>query len=379
MKRNSENLIHYGFIRGKDYASDVTRPEGIEEIDCGLGHSPFGFPEVAREALKNIDPRLLNEYPADPYSDALAANVRRRFGLEKKAGVFFDGAGSYGLLATILSNLVANEGVRRGSRVIGVGPQFTNIAMLAHRAEVPYQPLTPDLNLPYEEKLDLLVANREKDRQAAIVYVDNPNNPTGAAVGIDKIVDLAEATANGDLLIVDEAYGDAVPDSWSAFNILESYPHIIVVRSLSKTIGLASPRLGYVGMSEPVADVYREMRLVFTVDALTYLIAHKVMEPEVLAEFLPRVRQMTMEKKLEFLDILAKNGVNVFESMDTVSILLAEGGDNFYEKLFALGINTEDGATFEPTHPEMNNSMVRFRIPADSRKIQEVGKRLKNI
>jgi histidinol-phosphate aminotransferase len=379
MKENSEKIILYGFDRGPDYASDTSRPEGVTEIDCGLGHSPFGYPPEVDNVLRHIDRKMLNEYPADPYSDKLADNVQERFGLLNKTKVFFGGAGSYGLLASILSDMASTEALNKGVEVVGVGPQFTNISVLAKRAQIDYRPLTPEMDLPYEEKIEQLIKERKAARTAAFVYIDNPNNPTGAAVSLSTLERLAKATSNGDILIVDEAYGDSIADSNSAFKLVEEYKHLAVIRSISKTVGLASPRLGYMAMSKPLEKVYEEMRLVFVVDRLTQVIAEKVLDPALLADFLPKVRSMTVDAKMEFIAMLAANDVKIFETEPEVSILLAQGGKDFYNKLFSLGISTEDGATFIPTHPAIDNSYVRFRVPAASKDIREVGRRIATI
>ena len=233
--------------------------------------------------------------------------------------------------------------------------------------------------MPYEEKIEQLIKERKAARSAAFVYVDNPNNPTGAAVGLPTLDRLAKATANGDILIVDEAYGDSIGDFNSAFKLVEDYKHVAVIRSISKTVGLASPRLGYMAMSKPLEKVYEEMRLVFVVDRLTQVIAEKVLDPSLLAEFLPKVRILTVEAKMQFINMLTENNIKIFETEPEVSILLAQGGKDFYKKLFSLGISTEDGATFIPTHPDINNSYVRFRVPASEKDISEVGRRIATI
>lgn len=316
----------YRFSRNHDYASDPV-PEGQRVIDCGLGSSPFGYPEQVDEVMKQIDAKMLNEYPKDPYSRELAGLVKERFNL-KRSSIYFGGTGSYGLLASLLSDL-ADVQRNTNLEVVGAGPQFTNIEILAKRAHIPYRPITPDLELPYEEKVELLIQERQKAKCSAIVYIDNPNNPTGAAVNLETIYKLCRATAKNDLLIVDEAYGDSLPDNQSAFHLVEGFNHMVTLRSISKTIGLASPRLGYMAMSGTTAEAYENLELVFSLDAITQMIGKAALNPDILSQFLPKVRKMTMEAKNKFGKMLEDAGVEKYDTHANVSILLAKGSKNF--------------------------------------------------
>jgi histidinol-phosphate aminotransferase len=271
----------------EDYASaqGIANP-AYSLIDCGLGHSPFGYPAEVNNAISEITEQSLSEYNgADAYSKSLSEPVRERFNLNSDTEVFFNGAGSYGMLASILNDFVSPEAVRKGLKIIGFGPQFTNIDMLANRAGVPYQSIQPNLYDSHTSKIDALIEARRKSRKAAIVYIDNPNNPTGNANSIEEIESLAKATAKHDLLIVDEAYGDLIPDDQSAIPLAEKYDNLIVIRSLSKGIGLASPRLGYAVMSEGIAKEYKKIELVFNVDTFTAMLGRIALNPSILSEF----------------------------------------------------------------------------------------------
>lgn len=76
-----------------------------------------------------------------------------------------------------------------------------------------------------------------------LVYVCNPNNPTGRFYDADQVADILEHLANG-VLVVDEAYFEYC--GTTVAHLVDDYPHLIVVRSFSKAFGLASLRCGYV-------------------------------------------------------------------------------------------------------------------------------------
>lgn len=87
-----------------------------------------------------------------------------------------------------------------------------------------------------------------------LVYLANPNNPTGAAVSRDGIASLAEAVPDGGCLIVDEAYAEFLPEGEDSVPLALSGGPVIVARTFSKAYGMAGLRLGYVIGSGPVFE-----------------------------------------------------------------------------------------------------------------------------
>jgi histidinol-phosphate aminotransferase len=82
-------------------------------------------------------------------------------------------------------------------------------------------------------------------RDTSIVYVVNPNNPTGAPIPHDEIVVLAKALPPGAVLMVDQAYHDFLPDGDGVFDLVRQGAPILVLRTFSKAYGMAGLRLGY--------------------------------------------------------------------------------------------------------------------------------------
>ncbi len=108
----------------------------------------------------------------------------------------------------------------------------------AHRVETIEVPLTSDfaLNVP-----DNVVAAA----RAKLVFLCNPNNPTGNALGRDQILALADRLRDQSLVVVDEAYSEYCPDE-SVVDAIATHPNLIVLRTLSKAFSLAAVRIGFV-------------------------------------------------------------------------------------------------------------------------------------
>jgi len=103
-----------------------------------------------------------------------------------------------------------------------------------------------------------------------LVFLCNPNNPTGTAVGRDELLRLADAVPGDVLLVIDEAYReyvdpDAVPD---AFGLLGDRPNVVVTRTFSKAYALAGLRVGYCIGSPDVALAVRKCQVPFSVSGL---------------------------------------------------------------------------------------------------------------
>lgn len=96
-------------------------------------------------------------------------------------------------------------------------------------------------------------------RDTRIVYVANPNNPTGAPIPHEEIVSLLEAVPSGAVLMVDQAYHDFLPDGDLAFDLVRQRAPILVLRTFSKAYGMAGLRLGYAIGSDPVLATLRRV------------------------------------------------------------------------------------------------------------------------
>jgi len=102
-----------------------------------------------------------------------------------------------------------------------------------------------------------------------LTFITTPNNPTGGAVTIDAIQELADAAKQvGGLLVVDEAYAEFSQEV-SAVTLITDNPHVIVIRTMSKAFAFAGARLGYLVSDVAVKDAMMIVRLPYHLSALT--------------------------------------------------------------------------------------------------------------
>jgi histidinol-phosphate aminotransferase len=90
-----------------------------------------------------------------------------------------------------------------------------------------------------------------------MLYIANPNNPTGAALSLEEVSSLVEALPKGAVFLVDEAYNDFLPEGKSAIDLVRRGAPVLVARTFSKGYGLAGLRLGYAIGPDEVLDVVK--------------------------------------------------------------------------------------------------------------------------
>lgn len=392
--RDPWRVVDYASKRG-EYKDDNGGLEILTHlllIDCGLGDSNEPPPQVLKDILiQTLETGTLIEafwkYPPDRFCEQPSRLIEERFGLDSSGNheIIFDGPGSYGILAKIiwqLPDLTTQEEIG----VLGIGPQFANIASFveAHGKKqngylnFPYLPIQPSLDLPYYEKIRLLIDQRKQMNGHRFIYIDNPNNPTGDFSSLESIRELVEiANQHKDVVIIDEAYGDVVDDNQSAIHLVDQYPNLIVLRGIAKSLGMAGARVGYAIMSKELGELYKSLQLVFGVGGPQQLVLNEVLKPEIIKPHLQQIREKTVLLKRQLINGLTQLGVRVFPTHEAVPILLAQGPvDNFFQRLRRWQIVTERGSDFIKTYP-LDDSYVRIKVPGSEEEIIEVLNRVK--
>jgi histidinol-phosphate aminotransferase len=202
------------------------------------------------------------------------------------------------------------------------------------------------------------------NERTRLVFVCNPNNPTGTSVGAEAFDRFVESLPETVVLAVDEAYREFVrrPDFPDSFAWLRRRPGTIVLRTFSKIFGLAGLRIGY-GVADPeLAGFLQRARHPFNVNRLAEIAALAGLDDEEHAE---RARAVNNEGVEYLTGELESLGVAVWPT--DANFLLAQVGTDTAERLLREGIIVRSLNGFGmPDHirvtiglPEENERLVK--------------------
>lgn len=319
-----------------------------------MGVNPYGCSPLAKKATNDIDWKYITEYPNTSYVNIKKSIINYWSNVaDLNESEIFLGTGSVGIL-----NVLNRIFVESGSKVIGYCPQFSefeNIVKL-HGGTYEYIKLNEEEHFKFPHGR-ILKAINDYD----LIYIDNPNNPTGQVIEITAIEEIvAKAAKLGIPVIVDEAYGDFMDKGNSAISICEDYHNLFVVRSFSKGLGLANIRLGYLIIKGPLKQYYNTINIPAFVfpDTMSCIITETLSD----SEFLLKCRRKIKENKKRLISI-CKGKYIIAETNLEVPILTLGHKDcgNLYDYFLKNAIITASGEEFT----NLGKNYVRLRIPSN--------------
>ena len=180
------------------------------------------------------------------------------------------------------------------------------------------------------------VRSRDKTR---IVFVANPNNPTGTWVNEAQLTSFLDRVPEHVIVVLDEAYFEYVERDRTIPNgieLLARYPNLVVTRTFSKIYGLAGMRVGYCVSHRDIADLLNRVRQPFNVSSLALECAEAALGDQ---EFVRRSRQINDEGMEQLHRGLDQLGVEYIRSGGNfLCIDLKRPAAPVYEKLLRLGV-----------------------------------------
>ena len=230
-------------------------PGANRVFKLSANENPYGASPAAVEAFRACADRLA-DYP-DGGATALREAIAEAEGLE--AGRIVCGAGSDELIS-----LLCQAYAGPGDEVVHSRHGFLMYAISARAAgatpiAAPEAALTADVDA-------LLAACTER---TTLLFLANPNNPTGTLLPAAEVARLADGLPPQTLLVLDAAYAEyvAAPDYDPGAGLVAARENVAMLRTFSKIHGLAALRLGWLYGPEPVVDVLQRVRGPFNVNA----------------------------------------------------------------------------------------------------------------
>jgi len=241
----------------------LRRRFGSALAELGSNENPLGPSARAVAAIEAALPQVLR-YP-DPKGGALRAALAEHLRVDPAQITL--GNGSHELLM-LIAQCFADAGVSIAFSEFGFAVfPIATAAAGARAIRVPALP-REDARMPCGHDLDAIAAALRGDTR--VVYLANPNNPTGTWFddgALERFMAYVPPTV---LIVVDEAYQEYVdaPDVSSALQFLPRHPNLIVTRTFSKAYALAGLRVGYAVSAPEVGAVLERLRESFNVNGL---------------------------------------------------------------------------------------------------------------
>jgi histidinol-phosphate aminotransferase len=325
----------------------TTSPDG-RSFRLASNESPFGPLPSVLDVIATAAADA-HRYP-DNGAQALIAAIGARFGVpEAHIAV---GCGSVGVTQQLLG-----AAAEPGGQVLYAWRSFEAYPTLAGLSGA------ESVRVPLRDETHDLVAMADAiTERTRIVFVCNPNNPTGTVVRRTELEEFLDAVPPDCLVVLDEAYREYVrdPEVPDGLSLYPDRPNLAVLRTFSKAYGLAGLRVGFMVAPEPVAAAVRMTMLPFTVSCVAQAaaIASLAAEPELL----DRVDAVVGERS-RVRDALLGDGWTV-PSTEANFVWLrldADTGD-FAAQCAAAGISVrpfgDEGARVSIGDPEANEAFL---------------------
>lgn len=338
------------------------RPEDI--LDFSANINPLGFPEVIVGVI-NSNLQAILHYP-DPDCIELkkALTKRHPFG---EANIII-GNGS-----TELFYLIPRAfGVKKG---FIFQPTFTEFARALRSSGVTVDEIICDeddmsnLHLIEYAKLFAAAASLKGPRNrhnkfGSIIFLCNPNNPTGLLIKKWEILELANQLRDT-LIVVDEAFMDFVPtfEDYSVMTYAPEMENLIMVRSLTKFFGMPGIRLGFLVAHKDLVNMMVEYKEPWTVNSLAQMAGKAAISDE---SFILKSREYTNKERLFLYEQVSKiKGLLPFEpSANFILVKIIEEGLDasiLCERLIKYGIAIRDCSNFIGLSERYFRTAVRKR------------------
>ncbi|NUT16989.1 MAG: histidinol-phosphate transaminase [Cupriavidus sp.] len=302
------------YVAGKPIA-EVAREFGLDEagiVKLASNENPLGMPESARKAVAAAVAEL-GRYP-DANGFALKGALSARF--EVPADWLTLGNGSNDIL-----ELAAHALVEPGQSIIYAEYSFAVYALATQ--EIGARAIEVRAR-DYGHDLDAMAAAIAPDTR--LVFIANPNNPTGTFLPAAQIEAFLQQVPRHVVVVLDEAYNEYLDadQQYDAIAWVRRYPNLMVSRTFSKAYGLAGLRIGYAVAQPELTDLLNRIRQPFNVNSVAQAAAIAALAD---TDFLRRSAELNRDGKRQLTEAFDRLGLEYVPSSGNF-VLVRVGDDD---------------------------------------------------
>ena len=315
--------------------SDLARDKGLEPsqiVKLASNENPLGVSPNAHMAMMDALDEIAR-YP-DGNSVSLRDAVCEKFNVTPSQLVFGNGSNDI-LELSARAFLAPGDEAVYSQHAFAVYSLVTQ-AVGATGVVVPAKEFGHDLDA-------MLLAITPKTR---MVFVANPNNPTGTLIGKAELKKFLSLVPKHTLIILDEAYDEYLTDELKAESIgwLAEFDNLVISRTFSKAYGLAGLRVGFGLTSGAIADLMNRVRQPFNVNSIAQAAAVASLGDD---EFVERTRALNQAGMVQITQGLEKLGLTFIPSFANFVSFKVADARGVYERLLNQGVIVRPIANYE--------------------------------
>lgn len=333
---------------------ELERELGISNIvKLASNENPLGFPTSAKQAIL-AELNNLTRYP-DSNGFYFKQKIAEKFKLQPEQITLGNGSND---LLELIARTFASEGdeIIYSEYAFIVYPLVTQ-AINATAVVVPAKDWGHDLT-------GFLQHITEKTK---LIYIANPNNPTGTFLTAKQIEDFLKQVPPRVIVVLDEAYTEFTPidQRVPAFELLKKYPNLVVCRTMSKAYGLAGLRIGYAVSNAEIADLFNRVRQPFNCNSLALAAATAVLNDQ---EYLTQTAENNQLGLTQLMTFFQQKGLEYIPSKaNFITLDLKQPALPIYQALLHKGVIVRPVAGYGmPNHlrisiglPEENQKFIQ--------------------
>ncbi|MDZ4183961.1 MAG: aminotransferase class I/II-fold pyridoxal phosphate-dependent enzyme, partial [Desulfuromonadales bacterium] len=263
MRPNLDDMVPAYVREFEPYIPSKPDPELMKLYGCkrlfrlNNNENPLGPPLGAQEVIRRFPPPLGAVYPSGD-SFYLRQAIGAAHGIDPDQVLVGNGANE--VIAFVIKAFC-----EQGDNIVTADKTFAVYEWVAVFSGIEAR-IIPLKN----EGFDDVAMLGAIDSNTKIIFVCNPNNPTGSYWSRERLVAFLEAVGGKRIVVVDEAYFEFVEkeDFPNGISLLRDYPNLVVFRTFSKMYGLAALRIGYLAGDKDVVDMIRRTCVVYSVNRI---------------------------------------------------------------------------------------------------------------
>lgn len=288
--------------------------------ECPMGPSP-----KAMRAMRNAMTHM-HLYP-DGASLDLIDKLAQFYKIPTRH--FAIGAGSNELLE-LLGHIFLDE--KHGAVMSQYS--FAVYKLVCKLFNAPFNEVNATEDFGHDLKKMLKAANAKNN---SIVFICNPNNPTGNMLTLDEIDDFMQHVNSDKLVVLDEAYAEvAIMKKYqTAIPLLKKYPNLLILRTFSKGYGLAGLRIGYAIGDPQIIALFNKVRQPFNVNRMAQFAAIAALDDQL---FVRKVRQHCVEAAEHYVRLCKKLNRRYIPTCTNFILIHVGDGPKVFEALEQRGL-----------------------------------------